>query len=76
MIHLKKVLVWRAISVIITLIITWAWTGDIRAASGLTILLQVALLGAHWAFEDWWLKVTVDKLLGLAKKRPDGRKET
>jgi hypothetical protein len=46
-----------------------------RAASGLTILLQVALLGAHWVFEDWWLKVTVDKLLGPAKKRPGGREE-
>jgi len=73
--HLRKVLIWRAISVIITLAITWAWTGDMRAASGLTILLQVALLGAHWVFEDWWLKVTVDKLLGPAKKRPGGRKE-
>jgi uncharacterized membrane protein len=70
--NLKKVMIWRLISIVITMVITWVWTEDLLAASGLTILLQGVLLVAHWIFEGWWVNVTVDKLLGPSKKRPDG----
>ena len=71
--NLKKVIVWRLISVVITMVITWVWTDDLLAAGGLTILLQGVLLVAHWIFEEWWLNTTVNKLLGPPKKRPGGR---
>lgn len=65
--NLKKVLVWRAISVVITLIVTYLWAGSLWAASGLTIVLQIVLLLTHWVFEDWWLKMTVNKILAPEK---------
>ncbi len=71
--HLKKVLVWRAISVVITLVITWGWSGSIASATGLTITLHTVMLLVHWVFEDWWLKISVNKILAPSKKRPDGR---
>ena len=67
--NFKKVAVWRIISVVITLVITGAWTGSIAKASGLTIVLQLALFLAHWAFERWWLNMTVNKILA-PKKTP------
>ena len=67
--HLKKVLIWRVISIFITLIITWVWAGSLFAATGLTIALQFVLLVTHWVFEDWWLKMTVNKILA-PKKTP------
>jgi|TARA_R110001583_G_scaffold5598_11_gene30100 uncharacterized membrane protein len=77
--HLKKVLIWRAISVVITLVITWLWAGSLAAATGLTIVLQGVLLVSHWIFEDWWLKMTVDKILApeknLREKTASGHKE-
>ena len=72
---LKKVLVWRAISVVITMIITYAWSGSIKHATGLTIALQGALFLSHWVFESWCLNQNVQKLLGPRKKRPDGLDE-
>lgn len=65
--HLKKVLVWRLISIVITLIITGLWTGSVAKASGLTIVLHTALVSAHWFFERWWLNKSVDKILAPEK---------
>ena len=77
--HLRKVLIWRAISVVITLVITWMWAGSLFAATGLTIALQIVLLVAHWIFEDAWLKITVNKILAPKKtpfeKTASGRDE-
>lgn len=72
--NLKKVVLWRIISVIITFIITWAWTHDVRVTTSLTIVLHVALLLAHWIFEDRWTRWTVDRILAPPKKRPGGRR--
>ena len=67
---LKKVIIWRVISIIITLVITWLWSGSLKAASGITIALQAVLLVSHWIFEDWWLKMTVNKILAPEKNPP------
>jgi len=76
---LKKVIIWRFISVFITLVITWLWSGSLKSASGITIVLQAVLLVTHWVFEDWWLKMTVDKILAPEKnpfeKPASGRKK-
>ena len=75
----EKVLVWRLISIVLTLGITYAWTGNLLSASGMTIVLQVVLLLAHALFEYWWELLKVRKKMGLEKipprKTASGRKD-
>jgi len=49
-----KVLVWRAISIALTLVTTWLYTGNISEASGLTMVLHAVLIVGHYLFERGW----------------------
>lgn len=51
---LEKVIVWRFISVVITLFVLLAATGNMKAATWVTVLLHVVLTAAHLAFESVW----------------------
>jgi len=51
-----KVLVWRVISILLTLLVTFLMTGDVKTATNLTILLHTVLLMAHFSYEMAWLK--------------------
>jgi len=50
----KKVVVWRVISIFLTLTIMYAATGDVKSATGITFTLQVALTACHYTFEKCW----------------------
>ena len=52
--RIKKVLTWRTISVLITLIATWIYTGSIKEASFFTMSLHATLMTAHYLFELYW----------------------
>lgn len=49
-----KVILWRSISILITLFVMWVLTGDIKSASRFTIFLHFLLTGANYAFEKYW----------------------
>ena len=51
-----KVLVWRILSVIITLGVTIAMTGSFAKATSLTVILHAVLMIFHWFFECGWEK--------------------
>ena len=53
-----KVLVWRVVSVVLTLLTTWLYTGNISEASGLTAVLHAVLIVSHYAFETSWTRLT------------------
>ena len=48
--RLAKVISWRAISISITMIVIWFFTGDIRAATSLTFFLHILLTIANYIF--------------------------
>jgi len=50
----KKVALWRLISIMITLIVVSAVTGDIKSATGITVFLHALLTICHYAFERAW----------------------
>ena len=52
--RLAKVLSWRVCSIIITLLVTWAYTGDMKNASTFTIILHLINISAHYSFELLW----------------------
>jgi uncharacterized membrane protein len=54
---LMKVIAWRGISIVITLIVMWAATGDVRSATGITLLLHTILTLGHYIFETAWEKI-------------------
>ena len=56
-----KVVTWRAISVLLTLLITLLMTGDIHAATRVTIVLHTLLVLTHYTFESVWAKKFNDK---------------
>ena len=63
----KKVLVWRILSIILTLCVTYIWTGNLLSASGMTLALHFILFISHGLFEYWWLNLKVRKILGPEK---------
>lgn len=53
---LKKVVIWRVISVALTYIVTFLFTGDIKSATSFTIFLHLILMISNYAFEIIWDK--------------------
>ena len=49
-----KVLMWRIISILITMIVMIFATGDIKSATGLTLMLHFILTVANYGFETFW----------------------
>lgn len=56
--RLMKLLIWRACSVTLTLILTWISIGSIKEASIFTALLHIVLITAHYIFEVFWERLT------------------
>ena len=56
-----KVITWRVISILITLLVLSIFTGDIKSASGITFLLHVLLTACHFVFETLWEKKDADR---------------
>ncbi len=54
---IKKVLWWRLISILITVVAIYAVTGDIMSATGITIYLHALLTVSHYIFEKTWEKL-------------------
>jgi len=55
---LLKVCVWRMISIIITLLITFLTTGSIILAAKISVFLPATLMFTHLGFEFAWDRVT------------------
>ena len=51
---MKKVLAWRFVSIFVTLLVLYAGTGELKAATGFTILLHIVLVACHYTFEKIW----------------------
>ena len=52
--RIKKVITWRLVSVSITLLATWLYTGSIKEASFFTLMLHAVLMTSHYLFEYVW----------------------
>ena len=53
----KKVVAWRVISILLTLVIMYVVTGDVKSATGITFTLHIVLTACHYAFEKCWEKL-------------------
>jgi len=51
-----KVIIWRVISIILTLLVTFLMTGDVKTATSMTILLHTLLIMVHFCYEMVWMK--------------------
>ncbi len=51
---LKKVILWRFMSILLTYFVTYAYTGDIKSATGFTAILHLVLMAANYIFEIYW----------------------
>lgn len=55
--RLKKVVLWRIVSVTLTLVVLLFATGNVASATGTTLVLHTILILAHYLFEGHWDKV-------------------
>lgn len=60
--RLKKVMVWRICSIVVTLLTIWMVQGNISEATTLTVILHLFLIICHWAFEWIWEDVLPTEL--------------
>ena len=51
---LKKVILWRILSIALTYFVTYAYTGDIKSATGFTAILHLVLMAANYILEICW----------------------
>ena len=49
-----KVLLWRVVSIVATLMIIWLHLGDIKSATGLSVFLHLVLTVLNYGFEVMW----------------------
>ncbi len=54
--RLLKVIIWRVISITVTLLVLFIGTGDVKSATGITFLLHALLIVCHYTFEVSWEK--------------------
>ena len=59
---LIKVVLWRIVSIVITLAIMWVMTGDPGSATKFTFFLHSILTFVNYLFEILWDRATSDKL--------------
>lgn len=59
--RLYKVVAWRILSILITLLLLFALTGDIKSSTGVAILLHCFLTVAHFVFETAWEGISEDR---------------
>lgn len=55
--RVAKVITWRIVSIIITMIVMMTFTGDLKSATGLTFFLHALLTVANYGFETLWEKI-------------------
>ena len=53
---LKKVLSWRVISVIVSVIIAYYYLGELYSSVEMTIVEAIILTAIHYIFEEIWSK--------------------
>lgn len=52
-----KVVLWRIISILMTLVVLYAVTGDTQETTWITILLHTLFTLGHYVFEVVWAKL-------------------
>ena len=52
--RLLKVLLWRFISITVTMLVLFMATGNLGSATGITLLLHALLIICHYVFETYW----------------------
>jgi len=53
----KKVVMWRCISILVTLGVMYVAIGDAKSATGITLFLHALLTVGHYVFERLWEKL-------------------
>ena len=56
-----KVVTWRLISICITMVFLYVATGDLKAATGITLALHTILTASHYFFESTWQRIHKDE---------------
>jgi len=51
---LRKVIAWRVVSLVFSLLITWLYLGEIQRSLELTLILMGTLTIIHYIFESIW----------------------
>jgi len=51
---LKKVIAWRCVSILVTMLVLFIATGDVESTTNITIFLHAVLISCHYGFEKMW----------------------
>lgn len=54
--NLKKVIAWRILSTVVSIVIVYLYLGEIQSAGELTVMMMIVMTILHYFFEKWWEK--------------------
>lgn len=63
-----KVFLWRLVSIPISAIATYVYTGEMRSSIELTVILTIVLTTCQFVYEKMWRAFLVDRLKKVLKK--------
>lgn len=64
---LLKVFIWRLISIPISIMAAYFYTGEVRTSLNLTIILTFVLTACQFMYERVWRALMVDRIKKLLK---------
>ena len=64
---LLKVFIWRLISIPISVMATYFYTGEIRTSLNLTVILTLVLTACQFMYERVWRALMVDRIKKFLK---------
>jgi len=59
--NLTKVILWRIISILVTMLLVYMFTGDIKQTASLTLMFHVIMTGLHYMYEELWDRYIEDR---------------
>lgn len=62
-----KVFIWRLISIPISVLATYFYTGEVRTSLNLIIILTIVLTACQFMYERVWRSLMVDRIKALLK---------
>ena len=64
---MMKVFLWRLVSIPISVIATYVYTGEMRSSIELTVILTIVLTACQLVYEKMWRAFLVDRLKKILK---------
>lgn len=59
--NLVKVILWRILSIFVTMMLVYMFTGDIKQTASVTFMFHIIMTALHYLYEEMWERYFEDR---------------